>query len=88
MFRINILGTYFAAQIFTKQVDKQNDGQSTKRGGSIVMIASICAYMASKAQFLSDYSASKGAIVALARQLGVELAPKSIRVNSISPGYD
>lgn len=51
------------------------------------MIGSICAYMASKAQFLSDYCASKGAVVALAKGLGVELAPMNIRVNSISPGY-
>lgn len=86
---INVLGTYFAAQLFTKQIEKQDQDQDqqSRRGGSIVMIGSICAYMASKAQFLSDYCASKGAVVSLAKGLGVELAPMSIRVNSISPGY-
>jgi sorbose reductase len=84
---INVLGTYFAAQLFTRQVEKQDKGQGSPRGGSIVMVGSICAYMASKAQFLSDYCASKGAVVMLAKSLGVELAPMSIRVNSISPGY-
>ena len=32
------------------------------------------------------YTATKGAIDALARQLAVELAPEGIRVNSIAPG--
>jgi NAD(P)-dependent dehydrogenase (short-subunit alcohol dehydrogenase family) len=84
---INVLGTYFSAQLFTKQVEKQDQGKQSPRGGSIVMIGSVCAYMASKAQFLSDYCASKGAVVTLAKGLGVELAPMGIRVNSISPGY-
>ncbi|KAH8777426.1 putative NADP-dependent mannitol dehydrogenase [Diaporthe sp. PMI_573] len=37
--------------------------------------------------YISDYCASKGAVVALASQLGCELASRGIRVNSISPGY-
>jgi len=34
---------------------------------------------------LSIYAASKGAVAALARTLAVELAPRGIRVNSVSP---
>jgi NAD(P)-dependent dehydrogenase (short-subunit alcohol dehydrogenase family) len=34
----------------------------------------------------SVYSATKGAVAALVRSLAVELAPRQIRVNSISPG--
>ncbi|HEY6571615.1 MAG TPA: SDR family oxidoreductase [Candidatus Limnocylindrales bacterium] len=35
----------------------------------------------------SAYAATKGAIIALTRQLAVELAPRQIRVNAIAPGY-
>lgn len=83
---INVLGTYYAAQLAARQMDKQNEATDVPKGGSIVLIASIAAYVASKGQFTSDYCASKGAVVSMARALGVELASKRIRVNSISPG--
>ncbi|KAH6889218.1 hypothetical protein B0T10DRAFT_459877 [Thelonectria olida] len=84
---INVLGTYYAAQLAAAQMDKQEATDFNPRGGSIVMIASIAAYVASKGQTTSDYCASKGAVLSLAKALGVELAGKGIRVNSISPGY-
>lgn len=84
---INVLGTYYAAQLAAAQMERQPPLENGKPGGSIVFIASIAAYVASKGQTTSDYCASKGAVVALARALGVELAMKGIRVNSISPGY-
>lgn len=83
---INVLGTYYAAQLAAAQMDKQGPTDFNPRGGSIVMIASIAAHVASKGQATSDYCASKGAVLALAKALGVELATKGIRVNSISPG--
>jgi NAD(P)-dependent dehydrogenase (short-subunit alcohol dehydrogenase family) len=36
---------------------------------------------------VSAYSASKGALTALARSLAVELAPEKIRVNCVAPGF-
>lgn len=83
---INVLGTYYAAQCVAAQMMKQDLSPGNTRRGSILMIASIAAYQASKMQFLSDYCASKGAVVSLTRELGVELAEAGIRVNSISPG--
>ena len=83
---INVLGTYYAAQLAAAQMAKQEPSEANPHGGSIVLIASIAAYVASKGQTTSDYCASKGAVVSLARALGVELAMKGIRVNSISPG--
>jgi NAD(P)-dependent dehydrogenase (short-subunit alcohol dehydrogenase family) len=35
----------------------------------------------------SAYSATKGAVIALARALSVELAPRGVRVNTVVPGY-
>lgn len=54
-----------------------------KKGASIVFIASIASWSPSVGN--SIYSASKGAIVSFANCLSLELAPRQIRVNCISP---
>ncbi|KAK2733870.1 short-chain dehydrogenase reductase sdr [Colletotrichum kahawae] len=43
---INVLGTYYAAQLAAVQMASQEPTDFNPRGGSIVMIASIAAYMA------------------------------------------
>ena len=53
------------------------------KGGSVVFIASIANESPSIGNSL--YSASKGAIISYAQCLQLELAPKLIRVNCISP---
>lgn len=53
------------------------------KGASIVFIASIASWSASFGN--SVYSASKGAIISYANCLSLELAPRKIRVNCISP---
>lgn len=53
------------------------------KGSSIVFIASIASWSASYGN--SIYSASKGAIISYANCLSLELAPRKIRVNCISP---
>jgi NAD(P)-dependent dehydrogenase (short-subunit alcohol dehydrogenase family) len=52
--------------------------------GSVIFISSMAALAAFPES--SAYSASKGAIESLSRQLSVELAPAGIRVNAIAPG--
>lgn len=55
----------------------------SERGGAVLVTASLSGLMARPG--ISAYSASKGAVVAMVRTLAVELAPLSIRVNSIAP---
>jgi NAD(P)-dependent dehydrogenase (short-subunit alcohol dehydrogenase family) len=54
-------------------------------GGSVVNTASFVAVMGSATSQIS-YTASKGAVVALSRELGVEFARRGVRVNALCPG--
>ncbi|MGW2110909.1 SDR family NAD(P)-dependent oxidoreductase [Streptomyces sp. NPDC001948] len=56
-----------------------------KEGGAIVLNASWTLYRG--LPVASVYSATKAAVHNLARTLGSDLAPRGIRVNSVSPGY-
>jgi NAD(P)-dependent dehydrogenase (short-subunit alcohol dehydrogenase family) len=53
------------------------------RPGSVIQVASIQGHTGVA---FPSYTATKGAILALSRQLGAELGPDGIRVNSVSPG--
>jgi NAD(P)-dependent dehydrogenase (short-subunit alcohol dehydrogenase family) len=53
--------------------------------GAIVNIASTFGMIG--APNTVAYAASKGGVIALSRQLAVELGPRGVRVNAISPGY-
>ncbi len=54
-------------------------------GGSVINTASFVATMGS-AVSQSTYTASKGGVLALSRELGVEFARRGIRVNALCPG--
>lgn len=84
---INSLGTYYSAQLAARQMARQPVISERSGAGAIVTIASMAAHRASKDQYTSDYCMSKGAVLSLTKQLGVELANRRIRVNAISPGY-
>ena len=57
-----------------------------RRGrGSIINTASFVAVMGSATSQIS-YTASKGGVVALSRELGVQFARQGIRVNALCPG--
>lgn len=57
--------------------------KKVNKNASIVFIASIASWSPSFGN--SVYSASKGAIISYANCLSIELAPRQIRVNCISP---
>jgi NAD(P)-dependent dehydrogenase (short-subunit alcohol dehydrogenase family) len=54
-------------------------------GGSIINTASFVAVMGAAVSQIS-YTASKGGVLAMSRELGVEFARKGIRVNALCPG--
>ena len=53
--------------------------------GSIINTASFVATMAAATSQIS-YTASKGGVLAMSRELGVQFARSGVRVNALSPG--
>jgi NAD(P)-dependent dehydrogenase (short-subunit alcohol dehydrogenase family) len=54
-------------------------------GGSVINTASFVAVMGSATSQIS-YTASKGGVLALSRELGIEFAKRGVRVNALCPG--
>jgi NAD(P)-dependent dehydrogenase (short-subunit alcohol dehydrogenase family) len=54
-------------------------------GGSVINTASFVAVMGAATSQIS-YTSSKGGVLALSRELGVELAQRGVRVNALCPG--
>jgi NAD(P)-dependent dehydrogenase (short-subunit alcohol dehydrogenase family) len=54
-------------------------------GGSVINTASFVAVMGAAVSQIS-YSASKGAVLSMSRELGVEFADRGVRVNALCPG--
>ncbi|MFR3329455.1 MAG: SDR family NAD(P)-dependent oxidoreductase [Odoribacter splanchnicus] len=72
----------FAPMVLTAMLVKK---KKIKHGGSLVFISAASGvYMSSIGESL--YSASKGAIHGYVKGIALDLAPKKIRVNSITPG--
>jgi NAD(P)-dependent dehydrogenase (short-subunit alcohol dehydrogenase family) len=54
-------------------------------GGSVINMASFVAMMGAAVSQIS-YTASKGAVLSMSRELGVEFARRGVRVNALCPG--
>jgi NAD(P)-dependent dehydrogenase (short-subunit alcohol dehydrogenase family) len=54
-------------------------------GGSVINTASFVAVMGAATSQIS-YTASKGGVLAMSRELGVEFAQRGVRVNALCPG--
>jgi NAD(P)-dependent dehydrogenase (short-subunit alcohol dehydrogenase family) len=79
----DVMGINFNAPLMLiQQLLKQ---KKINRNSSIVFISSISGTLCSSVGG-SIYSASKGAVNGLIKGMALDLAPKSIRVNSVTPG--
>ncbi|MDD3463956.1 MAG: SDR family NAD(P)-dependent oxidoreductase [Candidatus Cloacimonetes bacterium] len=79
MFDLN----YHAAMEMSKLVTQRK--YIAEAGTSLVFVAAVLAIRGGSA--VAGYSGSKGALISAARSLAVELAPKKVRVNCVSPGF-
>jgi len=79
----NATGTFLVSQAAARQMIARGNG------GSIVNTASVAGLFGAPPQVLraAGYHASKGAVIALTRQLATEWAGHNIRVNAIAPGF-
>ncbi|OQE24140.1 hypothetical protein PENFLA_c010G07087 [Penicillium flavigenum] len=85
---VNSVGLFFTVQLAVKAMLKnQPTSDDFAPKGSVILIGSIATESGVESQGLTAYSASKGAANGLLHGLAVELAPKGIRVNMISPGH-
>ena len=55
------------------------------RRGAVINVSSISGLVGVAGQ--TNYSASKGGLIAFSRSLAAELAPKNVRVNCVVPGF-
>jgi len=82
VFALNVRAAFRLSQLAARHMVERGGG------GSIVQVGSISAWRAGSedAQPVVAYNASKGALVSLAIDLAVKLAPHQIRVNCLVPG--
>jgi dihydroanticapsin dehydrogenase len=73
---VNIIGTSMVTKYAARAIKKSG-------GGAIVNLSSISAFVAQPNFFA--YSATKGAVLQMTRNMAMDLAPK-IRVNCVCPG--
>lgn len=78
---VNVTAVFLASQVVARRM--------IERGGPgrIIQISSVMARGANPVHRVVGYSASKGAVDNLTRQLAVEWAQYGITVNAIAPGY-
>jgi NAD(P)-dependent dehydrogenase (short-subunit alcohol dehydrogenase family) len=75
-FEVNVRGTFLASKYALAHMPD---------GGSIVHVSSVTGITGVRNR--AAYSATKGAIVALTRNMAMDLAARRIRVNCICPGF-
>jgi NAD(P)-dependent dehydrogenase (short-subunit alcohol dehydrogenase family) len=75
---VNLTSVYLCCKYAIEQMRRRG-------GGSIINTASFVAVLGSATSQVS-YTASKGGVLAMSRELGVQFAREGIRVNALCPG--
>jgi NAD(P)-dependent dehydrogenase (short-subunit alcohol dehydrogenase family) len=74
---VNTKGVYFCCKRIPYLLERG--------GGSVINVASFVAILGAATSQIS-YSASKGAVLSMSRELAVQFARQGVRVNSLCPG--
>jgi len=74
----NLLPTFHFTQAALPHMDQAG-------GGAIIVIASVAASVPHADRLA--YGTSKAALVGMVRQMALDLAPRGVRVNAVSPGF-
>jgi NAD(P)-dependent dehydrogenase (short-subunit alcohol dehydrogenase family) len=79
---VNATGTFLCCQVFGRAMAERG-------GGRIVNVASVAGFVGQDPEIMDavGYTASKGAVVALTRDLAVKWAKLGISVNAVAPGF-
>lgn len=80
---VNLTSVYLCCKHALPYMQRQFE--QTGRGGSIINTASFVAVMGAATSQIS-YTASKGGVLSMSRELGVQFAREGIRVNALCPG--
>lgn len=80
--QVNVTGLFMISQAVGRVMKK-------RKYGRVINIASVAGLVGQDPRVLDaiGYSASKGAVVSLTRDLAVKWAPHGITVNAIAPGF-
>lgn len=78
----NLTGTFLCAQAVGKVMIHQ-------KGGKIINVASVAGLGGAPSEIVeaTGYHASKGAVIALTKDLACKWAPHNVQVNAIAPGW-